>query len=108
MDLLEQIQPYIFKSILIQKAAHIDLYTLGIFRHNLIKHSARRLHGAGFFLTLYPFYDTIIYHHAPRQIGENMNSQEIMQLLEERRTYRRFDESRQIPDEVVVDMKRAA
>ena len=37
-----------------------------------------------------------------------MNSQEIMQILEERRTYRRFDESRQIPDEVVADMKRAA
>jgi nitroreductase len=31
-----------------------------------------------------------------------------MQILEERRTYRRFDESRQIPDEVVADMKRAA
>ena len=37
-----------------------------------------------------------------------MNSKEIMQILEERRTYRRFDESRQIPDEVVADMKRAA
>lgn len=37
-----------------------------------------------------------------------MNSKEIMQILEERRTYRRFDESRQIPDEVVADMKRSA
>ena len=37
-----------------------------------------------------------------------MNSKEIMQILEERRTYRRFDESRRIPDEVVADMKRSA
>ena len=40
--------------------------------------------------------------------GNNMNSNEIMTLLEDRRTYRRFDESRQIPDEVINDMKRAA
>ena len=31
-----------------------------------------------------------------------------MTLLEGRRTYRRFDESRKIPDEVIADMKRAA
>ena len=37
-----------------------------------------------------------------------MNSNEIMTLLEGRRTYRRFDESKVIPDEVVADMKRAA
>ena len=37
-----------------------------------------------------------------------MNSKEIMQILEERRTYRRFDEGRPIPDEVVADMKRSA
>ena len=37
-----------------------------------------------------------------------MNTQEIMALLEGRRTYRRFDEARQIPDEVVIDMKKAA
>jgi nitroreductase len=37
-----------------------------------------------------------------------MNADEIMRLLEERRTYRRFDESRQIPDGVIADMKRAA
>lgn len=37
-----------------------------------------------------------------------MNSNEVMSLLEGRRTYRRFDESRQIPDEVIADMKRAA
>ena len=37
-----------------------------------------------------------------------MNTNEIMTLLEGRRTYRRFDESRQIPDEVVADMKKAA
>lgn len=37
-----------------------------------------------------------------------MNTQELMKLLEERRTYRRFDESRPIPDEVVEDMKRSA
>ena len=33
---------------------------------------------------------------------------EVMTLLEGRRTYRRFDESRIIPDEVIADMKRAA
>ena len=38
----------------------------------------------------------------------NMNTKELMTLLEERRTYRRFDESRQIPDEVVADMKKSA
>ena len=37
-----------------------------------------------------------------------MNTQEIMTLLEGRRTYRRFDETRQIPDEVILDMKNAA
>lgn len=37
-----------------------------------------------------------------------MNATDIMTLLEGRRTYRRFDESRQIPDEVIADMKRAA
>ena len=37
-----------------------------------------------------------------------MKSKEIMTLLEGRRTYRRFDESRAIPDEVVADMKKAA
>ena len=37
-----------------------------------------------------------------------MNSKEIITLLEGRRTYRRFDESRAIPDEVVADMKKAA
>lgn len=37
-----------------------------------------------------------------------MNTNEIMTLLEGRRTYRRFDESRQIPDEVIADMKKAA
>ena len=37
-----------------------------------------------------------------------MNANEIMKLLEDRRTYRRFDESRAIPDEVIADMKRAA
>ena len=37
-----------------------------------------------------------------------MNANEIMTILEGRRTYRRFDESRQIPDNVVADMKRAA
>lgn len=37
-----------------------------------------------------------------------MTDQELMSLLEKRRTYRRFDESRAIPDEVVADMKRAA
>ena len=36
-----------------------------------------------------------------------MNTQEIMALLEGRRTYRRFDETRQIPDEVILDMKNA-
>lgn len=33
-----------------------------------------------------------------------MQSKEIMRLLESRRTYRRFDESRKISDEVVADM----
>ena len=37
-----------------------------------------------------------------------MTSNEIMLLLEKRRTYRRFDESRAIPNEVVADMKKAA
>ena len=37
-----------------------------------------------------------------------MNSIEIMKLLEGRRTYRRFDESRAVPEEVIADMKRAA
>ena len=37
-----------------------------------------------------------------------MTSKELMLLLEGRRTYRRFDESRRIPDEVIADMKRAA
>ena len=37
-----------------------------------------------------------------------MNSKEIMELLEGRRTYRRFDESKKISDEVVADMKRSA
>ncbi len=37
-----------------------------------------------------------------------MNSNEVMTLLEGRRTYRRFDESRAIPDEVISNMKRAA
>ena len=37
-----------------------------------------------------------------------MNTNEVMALLEGRRTYRRFDEGRQIPDEVVEDMKNAA
>ncbi len=37
-----------------------------------------------------------------------MNANEIMRLLENRRTYRRFDESRAVPDEVIADMKRAA
>lgn len=37
-----------------------------------------------------------------------MNTSEIMKLLEARRTYRCFDESRAIPDEVIADMKRAA
>ncbi len=37
-----------------------------------------------------------------------MNSNEIMKMLEGRRTYRRFDESKQIPDEVIADMKKAA
>ena len=40
--------------------------------------------------------------------GTFMNSKDIMNLLEGRRTYRRFDESRQIPDNVIADMKRAA
>lgn len=37
-----------------------------------------------------------------------MKSQEVLALLEGRRTYRRFDESRQISDEIIADMKRAA
>ena len=37
-----------------------------------------------------------------------MTPNEIMLLLEKRRTYRRFDESRPIPDEVITDMKKAA
>jgi len=37
-----------------------------------------------------------------------MNPNEVMLLLEKRRTYRRFDESRSIPDAVVTDMKNAA
>ena len=37
-----------------------------------------------------------------------MTPNEIMTLLEGRRTYRRFDESRTIPDAVITDMKRAA
>lgn len=37
-----------------------------------------------------------------------MNSKELMQLLEGRRTYRRFDESKKIEDGIVEDMKRAA
>ena len=37
-----------------------------------------------------------------------MTTNEIMKLLEKRRTYRRFDESRPIPDDVVADMKQAA
>ena len=36
-----------------------------------------------------------------------METKEVMSLLEYRRTYRRFDENKQIPDEVVGDMKRA-
>ena len=37
-----------------------------------------------------------------------MKANDIMTILEKRRTYRRFDERREIPDEVVNDMKRAA
>ncbi len=37
-----------------------------------------------------------------------MNTTELMMLLEARRTYRRFDESKQIPPEVIADMKKAA
>lgn len=37
-----------------------------------------------------------------------MKANDIMTILEKRRTYRRFDESRAIPNEVVNDMKRAA
>lgn len=37
-----------------------------------------------------------------------MDSNELMSALEGRRTIRRFDEGRQIPDEVVNDIKRAA
>ena len=36
-----------------------------------------------------------------------METKDVMSLLEYRRTYRRFDENKQIPDEVVGDMKRA-
>ena len=37
-----------------------------------------------------------------------MTNKELMSLLEGRRTYRRFDESRQISDEIVADMKKTA
>ncbi len=37
-----------------------------------------------------------------------MTNKELMSILEGRRTYRRFDESRQISDEIVADMKRSA
>lgn len=37
-----------------------------------------------------------------------MTNKELMSLLEGRRTYRRFDESRQISDKIVADMKRSA
>ena len=37
-----------------------------------------------------------------------MKSKELMELLEGRRTYRRFDESKKIGDEIVKDMQRAA
>ena len=37
-----------------------------------------------------------------------MNTNELMSLLRSRRTYRRFDESRAIGDEIIADMKRAA
>ncbi len=37
-----------------------------------------------------------------------MKSKELMKLLEGRRTYRRFDESKKIGDEIVEDMQRAA
>lgn len=37
-----------------------------------------------------------------------MTNKELMSLLEGRRTYRRFDESRQISDEIVADMKKSA
>ncbi len=37
-----------------------------------------------------------------------MMNKELMSLLEGRRTYRRFDENKQIPDEVVADMKKSA
>ncbi len=37
-----------------------------------------------------------------------MTSIEIMKILEERRTYRRFDESKKISDEIVFDMQRSA
>ena len=37
-----------------------------------------------------------------------MNSKKTMEMLEGRRTIRRFDESRKIDDETVADMKRAA
>ena len=37
-----------------------------------------------------------------------MTPNELMNLLEKRRTYRRFDENRPISDDVIADMKRAA
>ena len=37
-----------------------------------------------------------------------MTNKELMSLLEGRRTYRRFDESKKISDEIVADMKRSA
>ena len=37
-----------------------------------------------------------------------IENKELMDLLSERRTYRRFDESRKIPDEVISDMKYSA
>ena len=37
-----------------------------------------------------------------------MNNRKVMEMLEGRRTIRRFDESRKIDDETVADMKRAA
>ena len=38
----------------------------------------------------------------------NMKLNELMTLLEGRRSYRRFDEERTVPDEVVCDMQRSA
>ena len=40
--------------------------------------------------------------------GGNMTSEEIIRMFEERRTIRRFDESKKIDDMTVCDMKRAA